>query len=86
MWYFVAAVAGLLVGAGVVWYVKVRPIKDAVPPVIEDDGKLQAVLAIITSIHELGFTPYGMSPEALKNACNKLWKFAGLQEKGVPKA
>ena len=85
MWYFVAVIAGLLVGAGAVWYLKVRPIKDVVPPVIEDDGKLKAVIAIITSIHELGFAPYGMSPESLTNACNKLWRFAGLPEKGIPK-
>ena len=84
--YFVAAIAGLLVGAGVMWYVKVRPIKDIVPPVVEDDGKLKAVIGLITSVHELGFTPYGMAPAALTGACNKLWKFAGLPQKGIPKA
>ena len=85
MLYFVAAIAGLLVGAGVMWYVKVRPIKDAVPPVIEDDGKLKTALELIAGVHALGFTPYGMAPAALTNACNKMWKFAGLAEKGIPK-
>lgn len=86
---WIVGILCLLIGAAVIWFYKVRPLQDQLDQMVRpstpppDDGKLKQVLELINAVHFAAFGPVGN--RTLEAACNNLWKFAGLAERGIPK-
>jgi len=84
----IACVVCLLIGAAAIWFYKVRPMQDIIDQTVRPDtppsnDRLDEALGLITAVHYAAFGPIGV--RTLETACNNLWQFAGLAEKGIPK-
>jgi len=77
MWYAIAGLAGLLVGAGGMWWYSSRQ-KVEPPAPVDPDAELRAA---VRELHQVLFAPYGT---IVTSFFNKLWRAMGLEEKGVP--
>lgn len=81
MWYFLAALIGLLIGAGAVWYWQVPKVQKEM---IDWKRKWLDLKNAAEAVYSNEFGGYGIRPEMLTEAYNRMWRALGKDEKGRP--
>lgn len=79
--FLVPTIIGVIIGGLAAYFFFGKDIKiPAPPPANESVAK-----ALVESAHYAAFGPVGMPKEAQDQAFNKLWKWAGKSESGMPR-
>jgi hypothetical protein len=75
----------LLVGAGGAWWYAGKAAKIASENYKSAKAVIEDGQEAVKSVQYLAFAPIGTAPDTLADAADRLWRWAGLEEKGWPK-
>ena len=88
MW-FLWIVIGMLVALGGAYFYYAKKLKPLYDSAIEGQeqcaSKLAKVYGFLDSAHNAAWGPYGIREEMKDELWNKLWKWAGLAQNGMPR-
>lgn len=88
MW-FLWIVIGLLIGLGGAYLYYAKTVKPLCDSAIEGQDQCSAKLAkvynFLDSAHNAAWGPVGIREETKDELFNKLWEWAGLPQKGMPR-
>ena len=93
---YVIAILCLLVGGGLVWYFKVKPLQKGLvlsetrrkavsDELLKEQTRATDLFQAALGIYSAAFGPYGTPPSVLTDSFNKLWRLIGKEERGAPK-
>jgi len=81
MYYALAAIGGLVVGAAAMWYLARKNAGQGDPQPPPDPQPCPELQSAVETLHQVLFAPYGTIVTPL---FNDVWRAAGLEQKGVP--
>jgi hypothetical protein len=89
MGYFIVILVTILATGAAGYFFYVKKLQIEINKLEADErgssGKTEEVLRLLDSIHAAAFGPAGIHPQVLQDLFNKLWKWAGLEQRGIPK-